>query len=209
MDSGDDTQNRKFEQVEPSLTWLIIIVVLLVAFGPVFWLVPSKRDRRLAGLRERARREGFVVELARLPDPDPTPEQRVSAGGQVREPIIECAAYTHTMARKLAWLPRWRLLRKANAQDGPRPGWVFDPGRRPSRDYLAQMLDVTDPVLDSVPLDVVGLEVSSRHMTLYWLERPGADEALVASLMALFSAWEARLKALDGEINTAKMDEDS
>ena len=191
------------------MTWLIIIVVLLVAFGPVLWLVPSRKDRRLAGLRERARREGFVVELARLPDPDPTPQQRVSAGGRLRDPVIECAAYSHLMTDRLNWLPGWRMLRLAHASDGPRPGWVFEPGCRPNRDHLAQMLDVTDPVLDSVPSDVVGLAVANRHLTAFWLEQPGSTEATVSGLKALFTAWEARLSTLDGEINTAKIDEDS
>ncbi len=209
MDSGDDTQNRKFEQVERLLTWLIIIVVLLVAFGPVLWLVPSRKDRRLAGLRERARREGFVVELVRLPDPDPSPQQRVSAGGRLRDPVIECAGYTHMMTARLKWLPGWRMLRMAGASDGPRPGWVFDPGSRPDGDYLAQMINATDPGLDSVPPDVVGLAVANRHLTAYWLEQAGSDEATVTRLMALLTAWEARLKMLDGEINTAKIDEDS
>lgn len=209
MDSGDDTQNRNFEQVGRLLTWLIIIVVLLVAFGPVLWLVPSRKDRRLAGLRERARREGFIVELARLPDPDPTPQQRVSAGGRVRDPVIECAAYSRVMTRRLKWLPGWRVLRMAHATDGPRPGWVFETGSRPNRDHLVQMFDVTDPVFESVPSDVVGLAVADRHLTAYWLEQPGANEAAVAQLMALLEAWEARLEALDGKINTAKMDEDS
>lgn len=209
MDSGDDTQNRKFEQVEPLLTWLIIIIVLLVAFGPVLWLVPSRKDRRLAGLRERARREGFIVELAHLPDPEPTPQQRVSAGGRLRDPIIECAAYTHIMTGRLRWLPDWRLLRVALTTEGPRPGWVFETGCRPDRDHLTQMLEVTDPVLDSLPPDVVGLAVADRHLTAYWLEQPASNEAAVARLMVLFRAWEGRLEALDGEINTAKMDEDS
>ena len=209
MDSGDDTQNRKSEQVGRLLTWLIIIVVLLVAFGPVLWLVPSRKDRRLAGLRERARREGFIVELTRLPEPDPSPQQRVSAGGRLRDPVIECAGYTRIMTDRLKWLPGWRMLRMAGATDGPRPGWVFEPGSGPDGDHLAEMLDATDPVLESVPHDVVGLAVANRHLTAYWLEQAGADEATVTGLMALFTAWETRLETLDGEINTAKIDEDS
>jgi len=149
------------------------------------------------------------VELAHLPDPDPTPQQRVSSGGRLRDPVIECAAYTHLMIERLQWLPGWRMLRLARATDGPRPGWVFESGSRPSRDHLAQMLDVTDPVLESLPSDVVGLAVANRHLTLYWLEQPGSSAATVTGLMALFTAWEARLSTLDGEINTTKNDEDS
>ena len=56
------------------MTWLLIILVLVVAFGPVLWLVPSKRDKRLSALRSRARSEGLIVEMRRIPKPNPAPE---------------------------------------------------------------------------------------------------------------------------------------
>ena len=53
------------------MTWLLIILVLVVAFGPVLWLVPSKRDKRLAALRSRARSAGLIVEMRRNRIPPP------------------------------------------------------------------------------------------------------------------------------------------
>ena len=61
------------------MTWLLIILVLVVAFGPVLWLVPSKRDKRLSALRSRARAEGLIVEMRRIPKPDPAPRATRSA----------------------------------------------------------------------------------------------------------------------------------
>ena len=198
------------------MTWLIICIVLLVAFGPVLWLIPSKKDKRLAGLRERAREEGFVVELKRLPKLDPTPEERVSAGGRPREPVVECMAYSCTMVKKLEYLPPWRLLRttddsasQAQNPAHPRSGWVFETGRRPQRDHLSAMLDATDEVLEVLPGDVLALEVTTRHLTFYWLEKPNADPSVLSTLMVHFQAWEARLRALDEKILAAKNTEDS
>jgi len=198
------------------VTWLIICIVLLAAFGPVLWLIPSKKDKRLAGLRERARKEGFVVELKRLPKLDPTPEERVSAGGRPREPVVECAAYSCTMVKKLECLPPWRLLRTTDDSASqtqnpakPRPGWVFEAGRRPQRDHLSAMLDATDEVLAVLPGDVLALEVTTRRLTFYWLEKPNADLSVLSTLMAHFQAWEARLRALDEKILAAKNTEDS
>jgi hypothetical protein len=195
---------------------LIICIVLLVAFGPVLWLIPSKKDKRLAGLRERARKEGFVVELKRLPKLDPTPEERVSAGGRPREPVVECAAYSCTMVKKLDCLPPWRLLRTTDDSASqtqnpakPRSGWVFETGRRPQRDHLSEMLDATDEVFEVLPGDVLALEVTTRQLTFYWLEKPNADLSVLSTLMAHFQAWEARLRALDEKILAAKNTEDS
>ena len=198
------------------MTWLIIGVVLLVAFGPVLWLIPSKKDKRLAGLRERARVEGFVVELNRLPNLDPTAEERVSAGGRPRVAVIECSGYSYSMARNLEFLPTWRLLQtrqelppETQSSKNRRPGWEFETGRQPEREHLSAMLDATDEVLEALPDDVVGLEVARRRLTFYWLEKPGIELDVLATLMAHFKAWEARLRALDEKILAAKNSEDS
>ena len=110
------------------MSWMLIALLLLVAFGPVLWLVPSKRDRRLTALRARARAEGMLVEIRRLPKPDPTPQDRVSSGGKVRDPVIETASYGYPMKRKLTHLPTWRVVRRAvesqSAHD-PLPGWSY------------------------------------------------------------------------------------
>jgi hypothetical protein len=74
------------------MTWLIIGLILLAAFGPVLWLVPSRKDRHLSALREQARLEGLVVELRRLPKLQPSAHERVTAGGRVKKPVQECAA---------------------------------------------------------------------------------------------------------------------
>ena len=30
------------------MVWIVIAIVLIAAFGPIFWVMPSKRDRQLA-----------------------------------------------------------------------------------------------------------------------------------------------------------------
>jgi hypothetical protein len=66
------------------VVWIIIIVIMLVAFGPLMWLRPSRRERRQAALRQRAYQEGMRVELRRLPKREPAPEERLSASGRAR-----------------------------------------------------------------------------------------------------------------------------
>ena len=54
------------------MVWLIILAVLALAVGPIFYLLPSAQDRFLAGLRQHARQLGFSMQLQRLGKLDPT-----------------------------------------------------------------------------------------------------------------------------------------
>jgi len=175
------------------MTWLIIAVVLLGAFGPVLWLVPSRRDRRLAALRSAARQQGLVVELARLPNLAPRAEERVSAGGQRRDAVIECAQYRRVLPAALRGLPSWRLRRGGDPTGAAElavsqwPGrWGFEHAGRPPLDQrmLAErMLDATASAAADLPEDVIAVAFEPRQLTAYWLEKPGADaEALAEAL---------------------------
>ena len=193
------------------MTWLLIILVLVVAFGPVLWLVPSKRDKRLSALRSRARSAGLIVEMRRIPKPDPTPEERVSAGGKVRSPALECASYGLPLRRALKNLPAWRVVRKA-AEEGPDPfaEWQYD--QRPKgegRAHLEQVLPLAEALLDAMPADMAAVEVSSRMVLAYWLEKPGTTEEDVPDLAAALTAFADSLSDLDEEIEAARATDDS
>ena len=194
------------------MSWIVIVIVLLVAFGPVLWLVPSAKDRRLTKLRARGRAEGLVVELKRLPKPEPELHERVSAGGKIRTPVIECASYGHGLASKLTYLPQWRLVRTPDSErPDPFPDWTFD--HRPSgahgRRFLDEMLEITTPLLDQLPADVVAFEVDVRMIRVYWLEKPGSDEAAVSEFARLLRGFEEAIIALETGIEAQMDDNDS
>ena len=110
-----------------SLTWLIIAVALFAAFGPLFWMMPSRSDRRLAKMRTRARSHGIHVEITQLDDLAAEPHARVNSAGVKLEPKVMCAAYRLGMQRLAKAAPQWQVLRKPGANDGPIDGWT---GRR-------------------------------------------------------------------------------
>jgi hypothetical protein len=185
------------------MTWMLIGVVLLLAFGPVLWLVPSKKDKRLTALRARGRTEGLVVELRRIPKLDPTARERVSSGGRIRTPSIECASYGYAMARKLEYLPGWRVARvKADVKPDPFVSWRYD--RRPvgdGRRYLTDMLEQVISILDQLPEDVIALEISARMLLVYWLEKPGSTVDTVVEIGRLLRGLEASLSSLEDRIS--------
>ena len=76
------------------MTWLIIIIILIVAIGPVLYLIPSAKDKRLEQLRTSARKQGLTVKLHQLPKLDPSADERVSPSGEIRTPTISCVGYS-------------------------------------------------------------------------------------------------------------------
>ncbi len=190
------------------MTWIVIGVVLLAAFGPIFWLVPSKKDRRLARLRQEARHAGLVVEIKSIPKLDASAEERVSAGGVVREPKVLCASYAFTLPRKLEHLPVWLALRSPAATDGPWSGWTFQ--RRPdaANPHRVAMLERFEPFLARLDASHLGIEVADRELRIYWAETPNAT-LTVPELAAALEDLGGRLTALDAEIDKRIRDEDS
>lgn len=160
------------------MIWLIIGVILLAAFGPIFWMLPSAADRRLAKMRGRARALGIHVEITQLDDLVAEPQARVSAGGVRREPKISCAAYRMGLSRMARAAPKWMILRMPDADDGPIPGWQWDvaSGRAsPSgdADYWKRVADLTS----AFPPDTLALAAGPSEVACWWRERTTAQDA--------------------------------
>jgi hypothetical protein len=191
------------------LTWLIIGIVLLAAFGPIFWLMPSRRDRRLAAMRLTARQEGLSVDIRHIPKTNPTAQDRVSSGGVIRDPVVECAAYALTFAQPLNRLPVWRLLKAQGAADGPRPNWLFDPVPDTSNPHWARLWTCFETLFENLPDDVIGLEMEPRLTTVFWLETPTSGPTQVSEIAGQLRALEGRLVDLEVTIEAEIADEDS
>ena len=129
------------------MTWLVIGLLFLAAFGPILWLLPNERDKRLAKLRMEARRRGLGVELTRMTDPRPALRDRVSSGGVVKKPIIKCAAYRMLVPRPLEHIQPWRV----------------ESGEAHTSDELVDCSD-------SLPVDWLAVEVDRNGACLYWRE---------------------------------------
>ena len=156
------------------MTWIIIIGVLLLAIGPIFWVLPTATQRREMKLRNRAMQSGLVVQLFQLPDPDAPAIERVTPSGRMREVKRACIAYRLPLRgiHSEHPLPGWRIdrmrLAENSSEDLP-SNWKWF-GERPAApsDYFDRVIDV----LAKVPADTLAVEAAGGDaVSIYWRER--------------------------------------
>jgi hypothetical protein len=168
------------------MTWLIIIGVLILAIGPIFYLLPSAKDKRLVKLRERARRQGLNVRIAFLPKLDPDAGERVSAGGAVRETKIECTAYELPVGKRLrldAFLIRRLPASPTILVYEVFPGWgttQLDESNVVKRDR--RLVEALAHAASQLPSDAVGLGFDARSVSCYWRERSDGEDGAIEQI---------------------------
>jgi hypothetical protein len=160
-----------------SLTWVIIVVALVAAFGPLLWMMPSRSDRRLSKMRTRARSHGIQVEITQIEDLAAEPHERVNSAGVKLEPKVMCAAYRLGMRQLARAAPQWKILRTAaanpDAKGGPIAGWIW--ATKPVGDsaYWQQV----GGVLREVPPDTLACAADASEVSCWWRERATAEDA--------------------------------
>jgi hypothetical protein len=213
----DHTTSARYDQFvracleDGALSWLIVVLVLLVAFGPVLWLMPSRRDRVLARMRMRARTHGVRVELVQIDDPDPAPEARVTAGGKRREPKLPGTAYRLPLARAASLAPVWSIVR-ATREAGPKelPGWQWRSAPAGDASYWQDVARV----LSRAPADVFSCEAAPESVSFVWHEKIGdsapedAVDGLVAILAKLAEIQRIRHAAREEEMERQRLELD-
>ena len=183
------------------MAWIVILLALALVIGPVLYLLPTRKDRRLAAIRLEARRQGLVVELKSVRNLDARAEERVTAGGERRTPVHASVAYALPLRARLDRIEPWWLLRSE------RTGWRFDSEREAHSqpDLLPELL----PLLPSLPEDTVGLEFGGGTLACYWLERFPADIDTVKALKTSLFAIGEKLIAIDSELTRRLSETDS
>lgn len=166
------------------MNWLIILLVLVVAIGPVFYLLPTKRDKRLTALRAYARRLGLGVKITRIPKLDASADERVTAGGIKKSAMLSCVAYEVPLGDKVEHVGELLLLKLPGTPtqhvDEVLPGWALAsvdqvPFWRLLQDRLgsARALENT---LAALPEDAVACSLDARVVACYWQEKADVDE---------------------------------
>ncbi len=203
------------------MVWLILVLAAVLIIGPVMYMVPSARDKRLAALRETARRQGLTVKIAHIAKLDPEAAERVSAGGELKVPRTPCVAYQVSMSGIPAELGEILLIKIPSQPTVPvdpvLPGWSLDTSS--SRDFLHRYMQPGPPAaagpgaagsrkivqqtLAALPPDTLGFGITSRHVACYWLEKP---PAAAADDGAVESAVQQQLQQMKAALDTVVKD---
>ena len=176
------------------MVWLIIIGVLALAIGPIFYMLPSAQDRYLAGLRQQARNLGFSMQLRRLPTLNPTAEERVSASGRQRNPVVDCMCYEWMVRQPLQNAPDLLLQRIPNDPTVPvqelASGWGFAKlGERSALDQAGLVTLSAQQSLqnnffvcvEKLPSSVIAVGLNAAAVSFYWKESAAADRQVEAA----------------------------
>lgn len=170
--------------------WLIIVAVLAVAAAPAMALLPSRKDRRLAGLRAEARRLGLQVQLLPVRRLDAPADALVTAGGRVRRPMHPSVCYALPVAQRLEGMAPWRLLRSGD-------GWLPDRemGEDGERTLPPELAARLAPLCGLLPQDAVAIDFTGQALGCCWLERFPANTGTVADVKAALARLLAEVSA--------------
>jgi hypothetical protein len=150
------------------VTYLLIIFIIALALAPLSHFVPSKRQRRIAHLREYAAVNGLFVEFRTLPDTaSRAAKSAASPGGDI--------------------IYYGKRLPPRRGSPVERGSWVCD-------DEGWRGLDRRTPVPPSLlqlPAGILAASVEEASCGIYWQE-PGS-EACVEQIRQVLEAWSGAL----------------
>ncbi|SDZ79113.1 hypothetical protein [Microbulbifer marinus] len=156
------------------LPLIIIIFAVALVLGPVMWLKPNQRDRRLAKLRGSAAKAGMPVQMLPLPaaEGEGTAAVYYSRWEDARRLqlgwVLELQRVEHDMHFSGRW--DWR-----NSRAAPKPAW----------EPLRQMLD-------QLPRDACAIVANQSGLGIQWQES-GGDGAFSA-LQAVLDEFRPRIE---------------
>lgn len=198
------------------MTWLILILALAVIIGPVMYLRPSAKDKRLTALRLAARQKGLIIKITRVAKLDASADERVSAGGVRKDPHVNCAAYQLAIGQNLDAIARSHELLLMAIPAAPTqhfetfvPGWAR--GGSAPHEVWAQfeklgLLQFLQSQLPQLPPDVLAVGVDGRFVSCYWREQASVEQPVlddIAAFLAAFKRWmRANFSAPEGAPET-------
>lgn len=151
-------------------TVLIVVIIMLAAFGSVYMLKPSPRQTRLAKLRIEAIKLGLQVKLEKF--------KVDSKKMGVRDDIV-AARYERFNPDIKSQALRWNIVRQAGwEQEGLPEGWSWH--NTPKRPDLEKL----NALLAKVSDDVVVFEVCDNRANLMTIENKGSSAELINQWVA-------------------------
>ncbi len=169
------------------LAWAVIPLILMIVAAPIFYVLPTSRDKYLTALRLRAKNSGCLVKMASLDKLDANDSELVRSSGRVVQPKYQLMSYTRLIQSKLDFhhsflfrrisdhIPQsisrlskdWGLVMETIQING-----TAEPDNRVS--FLDKYANELISIFQALPLDVQGLSIDSKRLVIFWNESQGA-----------------------------------
>ncbi len=188
------------------MTWLIIFLVVALVIGPILYLLPNERDKRLTAIRAVARAQGLSIQITSVAKLDPSAAERVSAGGKTLQPKTSCAGYKLPIGQKLSVTGEFMLIKLP-----PSPSVVVNevlPGVALSVDSDKRLWaqynagggasKLIEDAFRRLPADTLAIAVESRNVVCFWQEKAKADGGQVEIIRAVLGDLRDDLQARFG-----------
>lgn len=179
--------------------WLIFVLILVMVIGPIMYMVPTERDKRLMQLRMKARQLGMNIEISTLPKLDPTADERVTASGQVKSPTFSCSGYQLPVSNDdaLATFRLQRIPQSPTMLVNEVAGWHATTADGSEQIRLSGDLAGLENFLRSLPDTWSAVALDARFLTCFWDEKASADSDILESMVEVLREFEtvsARLR---------------
>jgi len=147
--------------------WAIIFIIIAIAMalGPIMMMQPSRRDRRLADLRQKAASLGLQV---RMSDYEGRPVAVYSKPADLPKTTISWQLLKQSYSHGIHFYQEWQLLDNSSA-------------------VPAEIEHAIKLYIDELFQDIVGIEVNKKAVGVWWLEKPNTEtvEQILSSLNSL------------------------
>ncbi len=160
------------------MSYLIIAVVVLMVLSPIFWIMPSPKQKRQMQLRQKAMSIGFIVKIADLP--------------QQHRAIVRKEKAEQGVTYRLPW----EIKRKH--PEGLKYLLMRNPDGATTSTSSPDLQALMQKCLDQLPDTVVALEYSSPGLALYWRER--GDSEVVEELYQRMIQLRTAVLALEAAV---------
>jgi len=160
--------------------WVVVAgFALLMVLGSIVWIMPSKRDRRIARLRQAAILKGIRVKLMDFPV--------INMSGRVEEANVSGAAYSLCDYDFSGVQAGWMLIRNlGEAGDSPDGwGWYINQSRLPEP-IIEHITNLVQKYQDQL----LAVSILSGSVSLGWNEQGSIED------LDEFNVWGAKLLEL-------------
>lgn len=155
------------------MVWILVTTAFLMVFGGIFLVLPSKHEREIGRMRIDARKSGLNTQGIVVTDVNASAMDRVTAGGQIRMPKVQCIAWEKQYLDEFENIPLWTLY-KSSQNNGPIEGYIFESQLDETRlEDQPEYWRKVSKIIDQLPATIVAVKSGQRGVS--WVGREKLD----------------------------------